>query len=185
VPISRRRPDHLRRQAEDSPIDEWPASAKVRGLTLLLPLPLWGRGPGKRNWLSLLSSLQPTRVMPGLVPGISRRMQSIRPHAEPPTPTSKVPCNDAAWMTGTSRAMTRSGSTNGESSADSGISNFPRTALPLWGRVGVGVALGYPKKGLRRRRPRRPLTCPPNPAAADRLRRSVRDWSGRSRARCW
>jgi len=38
--------------------------------------------------------------MPGLVPGI---------HAQKPSPTSKVVCNGAAWMAGTSPAMTSKG----------------------------------------------------------------------------
>ena len=49
-------------------------------------------------------SVQPPRVMPGLVPGI---------HAEPTTPISKVSCGGAAWMAGTSPAMTRPAMTRG------------------------------------------------------------------------
>jgi hypothetical protein len=45
-----------------------------------------------------LSRSKPSRVLPGLVPGI---------HAERKLPTSKVSCNGAAWMAGTSPAKTR------------------------------------------------------------------------------
>jgi hypothetical protein len=45
-------------------------------------------------------SVQPLRVMPGLVPGI---------HAVRQRPTSEGFCSGAAWMTGTSPVMTRGG----------------------------------------------------------------------------
>jgi hypothetical protein len=56
--------------------------------------------PGKQNWLLLSSISQPNRVMPGLVPGI---------HAERTVLSSEALRDGAAWMAGTSPAMTSVG----------------------------------------------------------------------------
>src|SRR5665213_893645 len=57
--------------------------------------------------------------MPGLVPGI---------HAEPRALTLKVSCNGAAWMAGTSPAMTTIGCTVMKSSRTPCTLEFRRTA---------------------------------------------------------
>jgi hypothetical protein len=59
-----------------------------------------GRGPLAGSTAEYCAFRNPTHVMPGLVPGI---------HAQKPSQTSKVVCGDAAWMAGTSPAMTPKG----------------------------------------------------------------------------
>jgi hypothetical protein len=75
---------------------------------------------GETNSLVVLRVLQPQHVMPGLVPGI---------HAQKPSPTSKVVCGGAAWMAGTSPAMTTVGCTVIKFSRFSCRLEFPRTGL--------------------------------------------------------
>jgi hypothetical protein len=57
--------------------------------------------PVRQDRLQSSGRSQPSRVVPGLVPGI---------HAVRKPPTSKVSCNGAAWMAGTSPAKTPRGS---------------------------------------------------------------------------
>jgi hypothetical protein len=66
--------------------------------------------------------------MPGLVPGI---------HADPLPPTLKVSCTGAAWMAGTSPAMTRKGCLDRKIPRISRTLQFPRTALR---EAGEGIA---------------------------------------------
>ena len=63
--------------------------------------------------------------MPGLVPGIPRRILGIRPHAEPRQQNSKVHRSGAAWMAGTSPAMTRRGCTDAKYLTLCGHFSFP------------------------------------------------------------
>jgi folate-binding protein YgfZ len=57
-------------------------------------------------WGEEVSDADKNAVMAGLVPAISRRMRSIRPHAALPGPTLGVGAAAKAWMAGTSPAMT-------------------------------------------------------------------------------
>jgi hypothetical protein len=69
--------------------------------------------------------------MPGLVPGI---------HAQKPSTTSKVVCVGAAWMAGTSPAMTSKDGEQPDCISDSVTLRFPRTALCKAGRSGARSA---------------------------------------------
>jgi hypothetical protein len=62
----------------------------------------------------------------GLVPGIPRRMRSIRPHAQRPSRTSRVARGSAAWMAGTSPAMTSNGGAKPNCISDSTTFRCPR-----------------------------------------------------------
>ena len=75
--------------------------------------------PGKQNQPQFRKSLQPSDVMPGLVPGI---------HAEPTALFLKDSSGGAAWMAGTSPAMTSDGCIDWESSCAS--SSFRFSAQP-------------------------------------------------------
>jgi hypothetical protein len=76
--------------------------------------------------------------MPGLVPGI---------HAQKPSPTSKVVCSGAAWMAGTSPAMTSKDREQPNYISDSVSFRFPRTALR---EAGEGGRRSRPDEGQRK-----------------------------------
>ena len=71
--------------------------------------------------------MQPQRVMPGLVPGI---------HAEQGLQFWEIKCSGAAWMAGTSPAMTAVDCIREAVAYLCESFQFPRTALPLAGRGG-------------------------------------------------
>ena len=91
---------------------------QIRALASLLPRS--ARLSGELNSVAILYLPQPTHVMPGLVPGI---------HARKPSRTSIVVCNGAAWMAGTSPAMTPKGSEQTNYSSDFATFHFPRTVM--------------------------------------------------------
>jgi hypothetical protein len=75
---------------------------------------------GERNSVATLRLLQSQRVMPGLVPGI---------HALKPARTSRAAHGGAAWMAGTSPAMTSKVGAKANCIYDSATFRFPQTAM--------------------------------------------------------